>query len=374
MPKLTFFNLGNADCTRIDLANDDQLLFDYAAMRDANDPSDKRCDLAAELRRDLRARGRQWYRVVGFTHLDRDHICGSSEFFYLEHAQKYQEGPRIKINELWVPAAAITEEGCEEEDRIIRAEARYRLKKGKGIRVFSRPEALKDWLEAEGISFDERKHLITDAGQLVPGFTTLIDGVEFFVHSPFAARQNECELVDRNGNCLVLHATFVVGQQRTKVFLGADAKYESLVEIVNITRFHQREDRLEWDVMKIPHHSSYLSIGPEKGKDKTKPVPETAYLYEDMGLDRAIMISTSCPIPSNDESNQPPHRQAAKYYQDCSATRSGKYRVTMEHPRESRPEPLVVEIDGTKARIVEAFTGGITSVVSRPAHRAGANG
>jgi hypothetical protein len=374
MPKLTFFNLGNADCTRIDLANDDQLLLDYAAVPDSNDPSDKRCDLAAELRKDLRACGRQWYRVVGFTHLDRDHICGSSEFFYLEHAQKYQEGNRIKINELWVPAAAITEEGCEEEDRIIRAEARYRLKKGKGIRVFSRPEKLKAWLEAEGISFDERKHLITDAGQLVPGFTTLIDGVEFFVHSPFATRQNERELIDRNGDCLVLHATFVVGQQRTKVFFGADAKYESLVDMVNITRFHQREDRLEWDVMKIPHHSSYLSIGPDKGKEKTNPVPETAYLYEDMGLDRGIMISTSDPIPSNDQSNQPPHRQAAKYYQDSSATRSGKYRVTMEHPRESRPEPLVVEIDGTKARIVEAFTGGITSVISRPAHRAGSNG
>jgi hypothetical protein len=201
-----------------------------------------------------------------------------------------------------------------------------------------------------------------------------VDGVEFFVHSPFATRQNESELVERNINCLVLHATFTVGQVQTKVFFGADATHEALTDIVRITKAHGRQDRLEWDVMKNCHHTSYLSIGPEKGKEKTEPVPETAYLYEEMGLNRAIMVSSSCPIPSNDDSNQPPHRQAAKYYQDCSAARHGKYKVTMEHPRVSNPEPLAIEIDGTKARVVEAFSAGITNIVSRPAPRAGGNG
>jgi hypothetical protein len=55
-------------------------------------------------------------------------------FFYLEHASKYQDADRIKIRELWVPAAAIIEDGCKDEDRIIRAEARHRLRSGKGIR------------------------------------------------------------------------------------------------------------------------------------------------------------------------------------------------------------------------------------------------
>jgi len=374
MPTLTFYPLGNADCCRVDLANGDQLLFDYAAMRDANDPYDKRCDLPSDLRKDLRERERNWYRVVGFTHLDRDHISGASDFFYLEHAKKYQDGDRVRINELWVPAAAITEEGCYDEDRVIRAEARHRLRQGKGIRVFSLPENLHQWMKDEKISFEERKHLITDAGELIPGFSTLVDGVEFFVHSPFATRQNESELVERNINCLVLHATFTVGQVQTKVFFGADATNEALTDIVRITKYHNRQDRLEWDVMKNCHHSSYLSIGPEKGKEKTEPVPETAYLYEDMALSRAIMVSSSCPIPSNDDSYQPPHRQAAKYYQDCAFTRRGKYKITMEHPKASRPEPLVVEIDGTKARVVEAFSAGITSIISRPAPRAGSNG
>lgn len=171
MHKVTFFPLGNADCCRIDLENGQKILFDFAAMRDPKDEYDLRIDLPEELRSDLEAADRDYYDAVAYTHLDNDHICGSSEFFYLEHAAKYQGAGRIKIRELWVPAAAIIEEGCEDEDRIIRAEARHRLKAGKGIRVFSRPDKLKDWLKQEGLTLEARAHLITDAGQLIPGYS-----------------------------------------------------------------------------------------------------------------------------------------------------------------------------------------------------------
>lgn len=105
MPKLVFYPLGNADCYRMDLANGEKLLFDYADTRCRDDKDDKRVDLPAELRKDLNAAGRKYYDVVAFSHLDQDHTCGSSEFFYLEHDKKYQSDDRIKINELWVPAA-----------------------------------------------------------------------------------------------------------------------------------------------------------------------------------------------------------------------------------------------------------------------------
>ena len=278
--RLTFFPLGNADCCRIDLDAGRQILLDYAAVSDPKDPNDLRCNLAKLLRDELQARKRNYYDVAGFTHLDDDHVHGSSEFFHLEHAQKYQGAGRIKIRELWVPAAAIIEEGCEDESRIIRQEARYRLKQGKGIRVFSRPDQLKDWLSKQGLSLDDRKHLFTDAGQLIPGWTTDLDGVEFFVHSPFASRLADGALLDRNKDSLVLHATFLADGNKTRVFFGADAEHEPLTDIIRITRAKGREERLESDVVKIPHHTSYLSLGSEKGKDKTQPTDEIAYFYE----------------------------------------------------------------------------------------------
>ena len=54
MHTLTFFPLGNADCCRIKLPNGDRILFDYAHTRDESDKSDKRWDLASDIRDDLK--------------------------------------------------------------------------------------------------------------------------------------------------------------------------------------------------------------------------------------------------------------------------------------------------------------------------------
>jgi len=170
MHKLTFYPLGNADCCLIDLENKKKILFDYANCKNPDDDEDKRVDLVSALKSDLEKDKRDYYDVVAFTHADDDHIGKFSEFFYLQHAEKYQEKGRIKINDLWVPAALIIEEGLEGEAAILRAEARYRLKEGKNIMVFSRPDRLKDWLEKEGIKPEERESLITDAGRTCSRF------------------------------------------------------------------------------------------------------------------------------------------------------------------------------------------------------------
>ena len=73
MAKVTFFPIGNADCTLIDLEGGDKVLFDFADMRNPDDEDDKRCDLSQMLRDDLDDSDVDSYRVVAFTHLDEDH-------------------------------------------------------------------------------------------------------------------------------------------------------------------------------------------------------------------------------------------------------------------------------------------------------------
>lgn len=367
MHKLTFFPLGNADCIRIELEAGKQLLFDFAAMRDAEDESDRRIDLPAKLREDLAAAKRGDYDVVAFTHLDNDHIRGASDFFWLDHAAKYQEPGRIKIREMWVPAAAIIEEGAEDEARILRTEARHRLKAGRGIRVFSRPERLKSWLEKEGLSIEDRRALITDAGQIVPGFDQ--DAVEFFAHSPFAVRQDDNTIVDRNDDALVLHATFVSGGRESKVLLTSDVTHDVIADFVRMTRKRGNDARLEWDVIDVPHHCSYTGLGPDKGKEKTTPVAEVKWLCE-QGQLGGVLVSGSEPIPDGD-TDQPPHRQAAKYYEEVAARVSGEFKVTMQHPTRAVPLPLVIKIDLRGATVEKHIATGVSAVISRPAPRAG---
>ncbi|OGW13829.1 MAG: hypothetical protein A3G93_02100 [Nitrospinae bacterium RIFCSPLOWO2_12_FULL_45_22] len=370
MHTLTFFPIGNADCCQIDLACGRKLLFDYAHYRNAEDEEDLRIDLATALREDLKAANRDYYDVVAFTHADDDHIHGASEFFYLEHAKKYQDDNRIKITELWVPAAMIIEENLEGEARILRAEARHRLKAGKGIRVFSRPDRLLAWLENEGLKLEHRKHLITDAGQLVPGFTMESEGVEFFVHSPFAVRLKDGNLVDRNECSLILQATFVYDAKVTRFMICGDTTYEILADIVNITRYYKRDERLAWDVFNIPHHCSYMALSSKRGEVKTEPFPKVKWLFE-QGFERGILVSSSNRIPENYEDPQPPHPQAANYYNERASAITGDFVVTMEYPKPSSPAPVRITIDGSKATLRKTILSGSIGIISRPAPRAG---
>lgn len=376
--KLTVFPLGNADSTLIDLPGGQKLLFDYARRRDPEDKADKRCDLPAELRKDLGSRGH--YDVVAFTHLDQDHYDGMTEFFFLEHDKAYQgkvDGKeRVRIDTMWVPAAVITEEMREDESKVIQAEARHRLKHMRDrIRVFSSPNRLGQWLSDNGLKLSDVDHRITNAGEVVPEYTLEDHGVEFFVHSPFAMRQNENELEVRNDDALVVQATFRVDGVDTKALLFADITHDVIGDIVKVTEYHDREDRLEWDILKIAHHCSYTAVGPEKGDDRTQPTAEVERLLQDYGRGGCILISTSKPIPgkgtAEDEDVQPPHRQAANYYRKVAEKKGGQFVVTMEHPRVSAPRPVVVEIDRFKATLKKDVVVGAAAAASASAPRAG---
>jgi hypothetical protein len=53
--KLAFHSIGNADCTRIDMANGRKMVVDYADMRNPADMWDARIDLPELLKADPRA-------------------------------------------------------------------------------------------------------------------------------------------------------------------------------------------------------------------------------------------------------------------------------------------------------------------------------
>lgn len=374
MVSLTFFNLGNADTCRINLRNERRILVDYADMRNAKDLTDKRCDLPSLLKEDLASVKADTFEVVAFTHLDEDHTFGATEFFEFDYSKQYQGGDRKKIKYLWVPGGIFTEKELKPDAWAIRQEARHRLINGYGIVVFSRPQSLHDWLASEGLTVEDRKDFFVDAGQLVHEFNLQTDGIEFFAHSPHATRTDDRGVCDRNSDSLVFQARFLEGGTTTDVLFAADVKHSDLAEIVDITRYHKNDDRLHWNVYKLPHHCSYTAIGPTKGEDKTEPVEQVKWLCETQGERLGFIISPSWPIPTkgsaDDKDVQPPHREAANYYKQ-DVIRSERLLVTMAEPSEAKPKPIVIEIgaDGAKKKSVVATS--TAAIVSTIAPRAG---
>ncbi len=366
MHTIRFFPIGNADCCLIELENGRRILFDFADMRDPNDADDRRCDLEKELR-DALGDAKE-IDVVAFTHLDTDHCKRAKEIFELEHAESFKGGDRIKIKTLWVPAAAVLETGVKGQARTLRAEARHRFIEGKGIRVFSRPEKLDQFLRDRNIEPAKRRNMISDAGTLCPELNLAADGVEFFVHSPFAEHVDG-EVVMRNDSALFMQATFEAGGRKTRLILPADVGHEVIENIVRVTRYYGNDHRLEWDINNVSHHSSYRSLAAEKGEGATEPGTRLKWLYEDQGQRGGLLVSTSDPIPAG-KTDQPPHREAAAYYKKVATKIDGSFVVTMEYPARSAPKPLVIEIGGS-GHTIRKTAGGATAVIRSAAPRAG---
>ncbi len=150
---------------------------------------------------------------------------------------------------------------------------------------------------------------------------------------------------------------FQEGSYETDVLFAADVNHEVLAEIVDITKSHNNEERLHWNIYKLPHHCSYTAIGSEKGDDKTEPTEQIQWLCEDQGESNGYIVSSSNPIPVKgsvaDKDVQPPHRQAANYYIE-NVVEDEHLLVTMEHPKISEPKPIVIEI-GSKGASKKAL-------------------
>ena len=172
----------------------------------------------------------------------------------------------------------------------------------------------------------------------------------------------------------MFQATFLEGGTEVYGLFGADVDHETLSQIVQTTKWHKNEDRLQWDILKLFHHCSYLSLGPDKGEDETKPVPDVQWLFETQGRDGCIIVSPSRPMPEKgskeDDDVQPPHRQAGNYYKRVVSTKNGDFKVTMETPSRNLPKPMKVEITARGARLALALPSAIGTATSTPA-RAG---
>jgi hypothetical protein len=177
------------------------------------------------------------------------------------------------------------------------------------------------------------------------------------------------EIIVRNDSALFMQAAFEVGGRKTRLILSADVDHEVIDNIVRVTRYNGNGERLNWDINNVPHHSSYLSLAAEKGDGETEPSKRLKWLYEEQGQSGGLLVSTSDPIPSKD-TDQPPHREAAAYYKRIAKDIGGSYVVTMEHPTQGKPKPLVIEIDGGGHKVRKS-AGGSEAVIRNAAPRAG---
>ncbi|MBY0245915.1 MAG: hypothetical protein K2Q03_10700 [Sphingobacteriaceae bacterium] len=377
--KIIFYPVGNGDTSQIILKNGKRILIDFYHRDKSEDSESRYIDLISELTTELKKADVTEFDVVAFTHSDKDHINNFSKFFKLEKNKTTHTDERIGIRELWVPAAILLESATNDKQSdefiILRDEARYRLKNSYGIKVFSKhPEVIK-WLEAQGIPYEDRKHLFVSAGKCVPTFTSNNDSVEFFCHSPYVKHVENSDDIQRNESALIFNICFHIDNNHKYNLLHVgDSTSEIIEDIVDITKKKNNTDWLKWDIFNIPHHCSYKALSKEKGDEITIPVESVDELLH-YGNKNAYIINSSKAFSSDKkeayESDQPPHLQAKNAYLKVLEEISGReFITTMEYPNKYHPQPLEFEIGDFGIRKLTK-NNSLTSIITSPIPRAG---
>lgn len=380
---IKFYPVNNGDTTQIVLDNGKRILIDFDHIKAGEKKDNAVIDLAKSLRDELSAADKDYFDVVAFTHNDEDHIRNFMDFFYLEYADKYKgktsDGKdRIKIKELWVPAAIILHEVKKDElsdpFAILRKEAQHRFRIGKGIRVFSKPDKLKNWLEQQGYKLEDRYSMITNAGETARGFTLENDGVEFFCHSPFSKHIDENDTTQSNEASLIFNIRFRTGTKEYNYLHIGDTERFVIEDIVKISKYYRKEDRLKWDILNIPHHCSYLSLSQDKGVKITEPTERVKDLLL-YGNRSSYMICSSKEIPNTKDAytmNCPPYIQARNCYEKHLDEVGGcKFLVTMEESDSLNPQPIELKIANDGISYTSSKKKGINKIINTYPPKAG---
>lgn len=194
------------------------------------------------------------------------------------------------------------------------------------------------------------------------------DRFEVFFHAPFAA---DCA-AERNETSLAMQITLTdESGVDGKMLLFGDLAHDTIMKIFNYSVDHDRQEKLEWDLLLAPHHcSKKVMYIPVDGKDVLQPDVLDA-LSANARHDDVVIVSSSDKFRPKDEPGMnPPHRKARDRYQDIA-----EFICTMSWGDEDAPSPVVFGVDASGPRIIResvsalAASAGFAKSATLPSRR-----
>lgn len=319
-PRITYFPVGNGDCSLITLSDNTQIIIDCNTTAEASDEKDpSRYDVHQHLLDFGKKLDDKIPHVDVFilTHADQDHCRGFDTMFYTgdpaKYAVKHSKEDLILIDELWFTHRIFaTHEGkLSTWAEAFRKEAQRRIdlhlagsaernKAGNRIRVIG---------QTKNPAYKNLGDLVVTPGKYI----NVIDrkakaDFRFFVHAPFR-KEVDSKLAERNDTSVVLQACFDVGgkERAGLAIFGGDAGAAIWSKILELSD----DETLEYDLFLAPHHCSWSFFSELPYKDNKVPAKDSLEILC-KALDGARIIASCKPIKPDDDN--PPHHAAKVEY------------------------------------------------------------
>jgi hypothetical protein len=288
--------------------------------------------------------GTPYLAVFALTHADLDHCRGFGDLLDSE----------IVIGDLWATPRLWRELA---DDQVLCADAQ-RFHDEALRRVAATVKAVKDGREVGsgarirviGYDDDREDHeyaelpdeCFSGPGRLI----TSLDGEDVgdrfqaFIHAPF---HDDCA-GERNETSLAMQITLRAsdGTNGHLLLLG-DLSYVTIKKIFDYSEYHERPERLAWDVMLSAHHCSrkVMYAPGEDGEEELKR--DLLDQFEQHAGPNAYVIASSRPFRPVDKSgDDPPHLLARDRYEEIV---TNEVICTGEHPTPDEPRPVVFGVE-----------------------------
>jgi hypothetical protein len=347
-PRITYFPVGNGDCSLITLSDNTQIIIDCNTTSEASDENEpSRYDVHAHLLQfGKRLNGKiPHVDVFILSHADQDHCRGFDAMFYAgdpaKYGTKHAKDDLILIDELWFtrrlfahheedhsPAAEAFKKEAQRRIDLHLAKSPERDKPGNRLRMVG---------HSNNPAYKGLEHLVTTPGE----YTNLIDGkpktdFRFFIHAPFR-KEVDSKLAERNDTSVVLQACFDVGSTKRAglAFFGGDAGAAIWSKILELSD----DETLEWDLFLGPHHCSWSFFSELPYKDNKIPAEDSLAILG-KALGNARVIASCKPIKPDDDN--PPHYAAKLEY--IKAVGEANFISLSETGDVKRPRPTTFEI------------------------------
>ncbi len=383
--QLKFYPVGNGDNTLITLTDKTTILIDCNIREgDKTEQGNKifpvKDDLIESIQTDKK--DNSYIDLMILTHPDQDHCRGFEKHFYHgkspdEYGESNRDNEEIIINELWCTSMLFN--GADNDDaKALKKEAERRRK----LWDEDKPEKNNDGNRIRMIGYDGDVKF-ENVPASVPGETIdleMINGntsenFEFFVHGPFKKNLIEATAEDdKNFSSIIMQARFKINKTDSDwacfYLFGGDADHYRWAEVINKSKKHDNEAKLEWDLFLSPHHCSWTFFNdvPYDAKTENKTPKQSSLDLLDYRQGSGKILA-SCKVVRSTDKN-PPHPEAKKEYQKKLEKNSDFIELSKE-PSEKEPKPYVFEVSpqgpvkkGISEGSASAALGGSSSVVN----------
>ena len=347
---IKFYPVGNGDMTHLNLKDETNILIDCKIREgDTTNDGNSIFPVKDDLVKSIKKRGENPYLdLFILTHPDQDHCQGFDKHFYTGNPSNYGSSNRqnneILVDELWV-TSLLFNWTSNEDAKALKKEAERRRKLWE--QNDSRKNDPGNRLRMIGYDGDNKFECLPNSvpGDTINEINNEVKGdFEFFVHGPFKSSLIDCNADgESNNSSIIMQARFKANstdEEHSCLYLfGGDADHYRWKEVLEKSKYHGNEDKLNWDIFLTPHHCSWTYFNDTPyNENKTSQASSLDILNYKIGNGK--VIAACKPIKNNDD-NPPHHYARAEYLKKVD---SANFIELAEKPSKNNPKPYVFEI------------------------------